>query len=98
MYYVTFFHSVTSTIISDQCSGGTDLLPHPSYCQLYYNCSAPSGNIPARPQDHYLDECPYPQLFSTTTNRCEPFYQVECGQRQVLLDFCMYAARSRTLK
>lgn len=80
----------TSAIISNQCSGGTDLLPHPTYCQLYYNCSAPTGNIPSRPQEQYLDECPYPQLFSAATNKCEPFYRVECGQRQVLVDYCDY--------
>lgn len=82
------FVIATSAIISNQCSGGTDLLPHPTYCQLYYNCSARTGNIPARPQEQYLDECPYPHLFSTATSRCEPFYRVECGQRQVLVDYC----------
>ncbi|XP_061187045.1 neurogenic locus notch homolog protein 1-like [Saccostrea echinata] len=82
---------VTSAVISSQCDKRKGLLlPHPSYCQLYYNCSAPSGNIPSRPKEKFLDECPYPQLFSTTSRRCEAFNRVDCGKRQILWDFCDY--------
>ncbi|XP_048742968.2 fibropellin-1-like [Ostrea edulis] len=80
----------TSALILEQCNGGVGLLPHATYCQLYYNCSASSSNIPIRPQEKFLDECPYPQLFSTTTRTCESFYRVNCEKRQVLLDFCDY--------
>lgn len=46
----------------------------PSNCAKYYNCSANSIG-------HHLHECTYPDLFSVTINRCQPFENVACQNR-----------------
>ncbi|CAG2230967.1 unnamed protein product [Mytilus edulis] len=64
------------------------LIPHPNICQLYYNCSQAvsplpiyietifSPNIPQVLRPAYLHECPYPELFSTTTMSCQNYTDV----------------------
>lgn len=60
------------------------ILSHPTYCQLYYNCSIP-GDSGLKDNDCkprlYLAECPYPKLFSKETLKCENYTNVMCGYR-----------------
>ncbi|KAL5005503.1 hypothetical protein ScPMuIL_018959 [Solemya velum] len=50
----------------------------PTNCAQFYNCSI---QIPTPGFPQYMSECPYPQLFSMDTMKCENFPQVACGQR-----------------
>ncbi|XP_055999588.1 uncharacterized protein LOC125656654 [Ostrea edulis] len=65
------------------------IFPHPDECQLYYNCSLTYNNIPIHLEQH-LQECRYPDVFSTQTRQCENFTEVCCGTRNVLKDKCDY--------
>ncbi|PVD24916.1 hypothetical protein C0Q70_15409 [Pomacea canaliculata] len=72
------------------------LVAHPSKCHQYYNCTGGSTLIRYyRPNDReveedYLYECPYPELFSEVTSRCEDYRDVQCGQRFLPLGKCEY--------
>lgn len=48
------------------------ILSSPDSCAKYYNCKR---------RDNLVEECPYPSLFSQTTNKCEQFSMVYCGLR-----------------
>ncbi|XP_071083546.1 uncharacterized protein [Haliotis cracherodii] len=67
------------------------LIPHPTKCAQYYNCSAPGMII-----DRYfslgqnLQECPFPELYNPETQRCEHFSMVTCGSRTEPLGKCEY--------
>lgn len=50
--------------------------PHPTNCAQYYNCSQTSV------QGDHLFECPYPDLFDSSTLLCRNFTTVPCGKRQ----------------
>ena len=66
---------------AEQCERDAKLVTsHPDECQLYYDCSVKNDDV----TDHleqYLQECPYPQLFSEATQKCENFTEVDCGKR-----------------
>ncbi|XP_071083913.1 uncharacterized protein [Haliotis cracherodii] len=63
------------------------LIPHPTECAQYYNCTTPA-------MKHYweanLQECPYPQLYDPGTQRCEHYSKVQCGNRTEPLGKCEY--------
>lgn len=44
----------------------------------FINCSDPNPNI-----SHYIQECPYPELFSTETYSCQDFRTVPVDSRIV---------------
>nr|AKI30062.1 chitin binding beak protein 1 [Dosidicus gigas] len=66
----------------------TAVLPHPDSCALFYNCSRPTSL--GKYFSPYVDECPYPELFSKTTKRCEPYRTVHCERRPEPRDVCQY--------
>ncbi|KAL8620781.1 hypothetical protein ACOMHN_043824 [Nucella lapillus] len=77
--------------LQERCQGDrTAIFAHPWQCQLYYNCSHDAVPDPRSYLHQYLQECPYPQLFSNLTLRCEPFDQVTCGDRVEHVDLCDY--------
>lgn len=55
----------------------TALLGHPNSCGKFYNCSKSGNSLKAKE-----DECLYPDLFSTTTKKCENFTDVVCDARK----------------
>ncbi|XP_062602676.1 chitin-binding domain protein cbd-1-like [Saccostrea cucullata] len=65
------------------------IFPHPNECQLYYNCSMTYNKVPANLEQHLM-ECPYPEVFSTRSLKCENFTRVCCDTRQVIKDKCDY--------
>ncbi|XP_076466564.1 uncharacterized protein LOC143297904 [Babylonia areolata] len=76
--------------LQERCqANNTAVFAHPGQCQLYYNCS----NDALSRQSYftqYLEECPYPTLFSPVTSRCQAFRDVTCGDRLELVDKCSY--------
>ncbi|XP_076466662.1 uncharacterized protein LOC143297937 [Babylonia areolata] len=76
--------------LQERCqANSTAVFAHPGQCQLYYNCS----NDALSRQSYftqYLEECPYPTLFSPVTSRCQAFRDVTCGDRLELVDKCDY--------
>ncbi|XP_067685006.1 uncharacterized protein [Haliotis asinina] len=56
----------------------TALIPHPSHCAQYFNCSASKHGY-FWPE--HLRECPYPQLYNDITKQCEHYTMVDCGDR-----------------
>ena len=50
--------------------------PHPTNCAKYVNCSA-TDSIYGK----FIQECTYPQLFSSISLRCEKFESVTCIPR-----------------
>lgn len=75
--------------IAEQCHVKGGLIPHPDECQAYYNCSHWYESVPRHFEQH-LQECPYPQLFSSETGKCEHFEDVKCGERKVFKNGCNY--------
>lgn len=75
--------------IEQQCENGASIIPHPSECQLYYNCSLRYEYVPRHFEQH-MEECTYPQFFSTKTEKCEDFEKVDCGKRMETTDGCDY--------
>ncbi|XP_048257667.1 uncharacterized protein LOC124146566 isoform X2 [Haliotis rufescens] len=67
------------------------LIPHPTKCAQYYNCSAP-GMIIHRYGflGQNLQECPFPELYNPETQRCEHYCKVTCGNRTEPLGKCEY--------
>ncbi|WAR05417.1 FCGBP-like protein [Mya arenaria] len=54
------------------------IFPWPDSCAQYVNCSAlVAGGASSDP----VSECKYPDLFSTTTMKCQDFATVQCGLR-----------------
>ena len=54
----------------------TAVVAQPGNCAQFFNCSrrnSPFGN--------YLNECPYPMLYSTEKERCSNFTSVSCRSR-----------------
>lgn len=58
----------------------TAIVANPFNCAQYYDCSKQVSAF-GKP---YLQECKYPDLFSSGTNSCEPFTSVtgSCGRRK----------------
>ncbi|XP_069142515.1 uncharacterized protein [Argopecten irradians] len=64
-------------------------MPHPTECQLYYDCSHTYDTVPRFFEQH-MKECPYPQQFSDITLTCESFEDVTCGTRTDYKSACDY--------
>lgn len=61
----------------------TAIVKHPGNCGWYYNCSSRDSTI-----GKYIQECRYPELFSTITKKCEEFTDVNCISRHEPLAPC----------
>lgn len=71
--------------IEQRCKNGEKVIHHPNLCSAYYNCSNKNTELRG-----YLQECPYPMLFSLRTFNCEPFERVQCGVRREPKYACDY--------
>ncbi|XP_052781097.1 uncharacterized protein LOC128217766 [Mya arenaria] len=76
----------------ERCKMFGGMFPHPTECQVFYNCSVNYTRIPWFFEQH-LVECPYPQLFNTDTKQCDHFENVKCGSRAEIKDGCQYRSR-----
>ena len=86
--FFTFLFTEPMTI-EEQCENGATLIPHPSECQLYYNCSLRYVHVPRYFAQH-MQECPYPQLFNAATKQCDNFENVDCAKRKEIANACKY--------
>ena len=85
---LTYSFIITEPLtIEQQCKNGATFIPHPSECQLYYNCNLRYDHVP-RYFEQYMQECAYPKLFNTETKKCEEFEKVNCGKRKETKDGC----------
>ncbi|XP_059153172.1 uncharacterized protein LOC131938944 [Physella acuta] len=74
-----------------ECSRGSTLIPHPTACQRYYNCSDNTTRSIFSRFTQFEMECPYPQLFDVTERRCKPYREAYCGpERVAATDACDY--------
>jgi len=75
--------------IEERCilNGGVGIIPHPTQCQQYYNCSLVYENIPRLFEQHLM-ECTYPQLFNEDTKQCDHYEHVKCLKRNEPVDGC----------
>ncbi|OWF55607.1 Protocadherin Fat 4 [Mizuhopecten yessoensis] len=81
---------VTNLDIANLCARNPDLtIPHPTECQLFYNCSHAYNTVPRFFEQH-MQECPYPKLFSVETKTCEAFDDVQCTYRKEQKSGCDY--------
>ncbi|XP_069104084.1 LOW QUALITY PROTEIN: uncharacterized protein [Argopecten irradians] len=71
----------------DCVSNPRALLPDMTNCARYIDCSKVD---PTRGLASMMDECPYPQLFSTRTSKCGNFIDVSCGSRYEPKSPCEY--------
>ncbi|XP_005098339.1 uncharacterized protein LOC101862413 [Aplysia californica] len=63
---------------SDMCPpGSTGLVPHPDFCQRYYNCSDTSSRRYSF-LTTFEDECKYPDLFDYVSKTCKNFEEATC--------------------
>lgn len=60
-------------------------VPHPDNCALYLDCKKIHSSNPL-----LVQECPYPQLFSTQTMKCQPFYTVQCHGKKEPMAPCKF--------
>ncbi|CAE1256526.1 unnamed protein product [Acanthosepion pharaonis] len=76
----------------DQCKAGSvhRVFSKPDNCAQFYNCSLPRENPRPGYLGDYIDECPYPKLFSERTKKCENFTTVNCGSRKEIKYACKY--------
>ena len=73
--------------IEEQCQQDpTAIIPHPTECQLFYNCSVVYGPGPRVFEQHMG----YTDYFNTDTMKCDNFENVNCGDRVETLDACSY--------
>lgn len=65
------------------------IVANPFNCAQYFDCSKQVSAF-GKP---YLQECKYPDLFSSGTNSCEPFTSVtgSCGRRKEVKAPCKNA-------
>lgn len=75
--------------VEEQCQMKGGIIPHPTECQAYYNCSVWYDPVP-RYLEQYMQECPYPMLFDAETGKCDHFENVKCGNRQAFKNGCAY--------
>ena len=80
--------NTTTPTVAERCqNGSTAVFPHPTECQLYYNCS----NHVFDPRfEQYMEECLHPQLFDVVTLQCQNYSDVDCGQREELVEYCTF--------
>ena len=81
--------NTTTPTVAERCqNGSTAVFPHPTECQLYYNCS---NRVPQYyPFEDYMEECIHPQLFDVVTMQCQNYSDVDCGQREELVEYCTF--------
>jgi hypothetical protein len=71
--------------------GGALLIPHPTACQRYFNCSNTALPEQFSQLAQYEDECPYSQVFDVRQKGCVSFKEGYCGPGRVAaLDPCDY--------
>ncbi|XP_012937508.1 uncharacterized protein LOC106011655, partial [Aplysia californica] len=70
-----------SEIVSEICQWTGGLIPHEKDCHRYYDCSFHDPAMPQGSPLAYLVTCPYPQLFSVHSRKCEDYKLVSCGPR-----------------
>lgn len=93
MYVGSFILTVFATPTPvDQCDAGSvhSVFPKSDNCAQFYNCSLPRGSPQPGYLGPYVDECPYPKLFSENTGKCENFKTVTCGSREEIKYACNY--------
>ncbi|KAK7010578.1 chitin binding beak protein 1 [Biomphalaria glabrata] len=73
------------------------ILPHPSRCHWYYDCSQPPSNPVWKTVEPLTLECPYPSLFSETKLTCQAYNEVDCGQRTEYKTPCDYRENTCTV-
>ena len=66
----------TDNVVSYCQAHRGDIKADPSNCARYFNCSDPTS-----PLGPYIEECNYPELFSTLYKTCGQFDQVDCQSR-----------------
>ncbi|XP_046555121.1 uncharacterized protein LOC124264424 [Haliotis rubra] len=82
---------VPTSDVNPICKTTTEtLIPYPTNCARYYNCSAPAIRRYYPGIEKNLQECDYPQLYNPDTHRCEHYSMVQCGSRFEPLDACEY--------
>ncbi|WAR27180.1 hypothetical protein MAR_012884 [Mya arenaria] len=74
----------------ERCNLDGGVFPHPTECQVFYNCSVRYTPEIPRFFEQHLVECPYPQLFNTETKQCDHFENVKCGTRTEFKNGCQY--------
>ncbi|CAG5124344.1 unnamed protein product [Candidula unifasciata] len=73
------------------CSSGATMVPHPTICQRFTNCSIPPSVRLSPFLQVQEDECLYPQLFDVHKLACANFKEAECGPNRVASkDPCAY--------
>lgn len=78
-YYLQniFFLIIYTVDIPDYCQVHLDaVLPDPANCGHFFNCRYLTSH-----RSLEISECQYPDLFSVTTRKCEPFTNVQCQNR-----------------
>ena len=75
--------------IEERCARDGGLVPHPTECHAYYNCSHKYEFVPYY-FEQYLQECPYPDIFNTETMACDHFENVKCGARVEFKNGCKF--------
>lgn len=76
--------------VAEQCLMDSNaLIPHPTECQAYYNCSMRYETVPRLFEQHLM-ECSYPEYFNPDTKRCDHFENVKCGVRQAFKNACKW--------
>ncbi|KAK7486559.1 hypothetical protein BaRGS_00022225 [Batillaria attramentaria] len=83
--------TATTLSVEERCrQDPTAVIPHPTECHQFYNCSLVQRGFSYYFQDKYQDECPYPQLFDAQKLQCEDYDKVQCGQRREPVNGCDY--------
>lgn len=79
-------HFISTGNIDSYCQANPMVVKeNPSNCAQYYNCSDNSSKY-----GHHLEECPYPDLFSTMTLSCQKFESVDCKNKTEPEAPCLY--------
>lgn len=55
----------------------------PNNCATFFDCSSANSRL-----GPYKQECPYPQLYSASTQLCETFEDTNCYGRYIPIDPC----------
>lgn len=80
-----YFCLLMAADVPDFCkSNPTALVAADDNCAQYYNCSDPRSSLGA-----YVEECNYPDLFSTYSMSCGGFTRTLCGTRPEPQTPCM---------
>lgn len=72
----TLLSSFLVDVISYCRAHPTAVVAHPWNCAQFFNCSHRQSRLGG-----YLDECPYPMLYSTEKQICSNFTAVNCKSR-----------------